>query len=406
METSSFLPLIVPDSVHTKTRLRYPDPRNSSKKLVLPPVDLQPALLIVGNSDPLIAPVARRNGIAVAPARRRGIQTDLLLDGPAVAQPERGDVALQVEAVGARRGEQVPPRHGERAHVAAVHGVVLGDPRRYQRERVVRVHGHVRLGVDDVLAEPVPGLHQGVQVVARRVHGDPAGVVLRGRGVHGPHEAHLARGFLLVHPELVGFQVGRVEPGLGRVEDHAVYTGVWLVLIVLGVLGERAGLRNREHRAVSRVRIEWVAVDGIWRLFRCEEKDGTCVRVGGCGLSYCDEKGSATRVGSLEAGIDDIRPEGEENVRWWSIGWEASWTISVGLFTEKLDHFFMAAPYMFFLACWNACSVREAQAAAVTQGSNVGDDLPRMSSTKSAHLWESLSVLPVRTSASHRRMPQ
>ncbi len=27
--------------------------------------------------------------------------------------------------------------------------------------------------------------------------------------------------------------------------------------------------------------------------------------------------------------------------------------ISVGLFTAKLDHFFIAAPYRFFFACWH-----------------------------------------------------
>lgn len=158
--------LVVPDSIHPKARFGDTTPGDAPQKLIFPPIDLNPALLVVRDSKPLIAPIARRHSIAVSAARGRRVKADLLRDGPAIAQPERGDVALQIEAVGPARREQVPPRPGQRAHVAAVHGVVLRDPRRDQRVRVVRVHGHVRHRVDDVLAEPVARLHERVQVLA------------------------------------------------------------------------------------------------------------------------------------------------------------------------------------------------------------------------------------------------
>lgn len=45
------------------------------------------------------------------------------------------------------------------------------------------------------------------------------------------------------------------------------------------------------------------------------------------------------------------------NSRSLPIGWDASCTISVGLLTAKLDHFFMAEPYRFFLSCCTVLSV-------------------------------------------------
>jgi hypothetical protein len=40
------------------------------------------------------------------------------------------------------------------------------------------------------------------------------------------------------------------------------------------------------------------------------------------------------------------------NVPWPPMGCEEWWWISVGLSTVKLDHFFMAAPYIFLFACY------------------------------------------------------
>jgi hypothetical protein len=54
-------------------------------------------------------------------------------------------------------------------------------------------------------------------------------------------------------------------------------------------------------------------------------------------------------MGQLMLLLEIVR--GRKNSRSPPMGCDASWTISVGLRTAKLDHFFMAAPYRFFLAC-------------------------------------------------------
>lgn len=278
--------LVIPDGIHTKAGFGDPHPCHAAKMLVLPAVNLQPALLVVGDGDPLITPIARRDGVAVAAARRGGVETDLLLDGAAVAQAEGGDVALQVEAVGAGRGEQIAAGARQGAHVAAVHGVVAGDAGRNQGVAVVRVNGQVRVRVDDVLAQPVARLHQGVQVLARRVHGHPARVIARRGRVDGPHERQLAAvaAVLAVHPQLVGLEVGRVQPRLGRIEDHAVDARVGLVLVVLDVLGQGAARRGGENGTVAGVLVEGVAVDGIRWLLGGQEEDGAGVGFCRCGL--------------------------------------------------------------------------------------------------------------------------
>ena len=159
-------PLVVPDSVHAKPRLWDATPRDAPEELVLPPVYLDPPFLVVRDGEPLLAPVARCHRIAVPATRRRRVETNLLFDRPAVPHPERRNVALQVEAVGPARREQVPSRLAQRAHVAAVHGVRIGDAGRDQRVRVVRVHRHVCRWIDHVFAEPVARLHERVQVLS------------------------------------------------------------------------------------------------------------------------------------------------------------------------------------------------------------------------------------------------
>ena len=267
--------LVVPDRVHTEAGLRYPDPGYTTEELVLPPIYLDPALLVVRDSQPLVAPIAGRNGVAVAPAGRRRVEADLRLDGAAIPQPEGRDVTLQIEAVGPARGEEVPPGLRQAADIATVHGVVPRDPRRNERVRVVRVDRHVGCRIDDVLAETVARLHEGVQVFPRRVHGDPARVVARVRGVDAADELEAAGPGLRcrlsplglpVHPQLIRPQVRRVEVRLGRIEHHAVDARVGLVGVVLGVLGERTGRRHGEDGAVARVIVEGVAVDGVRRL--------------------------------------------------------------------------------------------------------------------------------------------
>src|SRR5688572_1372112 len=79
---------VIPDGVHSESGLRDADARDAVQELVLPPVHLDPALLVVRDGQPLVAPVARGDGIAVAAAGRGGVQAQLLLDAAAVAQAE------------------------------------------------------------------------------------------------------------------------------------------------------------------------------------------------------------------------------------------------------------------------------------------------------------------------------
>lgn len=287
--------LIIPNSIHTKPRLRNSYSGNPVQVLILPPIDLQPALLVVRNRHPLVAPRARADGVTVPAARRRRAEEQLLLDASAVAQLEACNVALQLELVRARRREHVLAAEGECADVGAIEalaglGVLLGDSRRDQGEAVVGVDGHVRGRVDDVLADAVAGLHQGVQVVARGVHGDPARVVTGIGGVDGADQLNFTGRKLAVRPQLVGRQVGRVEVGLGRVEHHAVDARVLLVFVVLDVLLELAGVGHGEDVAVAGELVEGVGIDGVGGLLGREKEDGAGVGVGVVGTGCTMQK--------------------------------------------------------------------------------------------------------------------
>lgn len=106
----------------------------------------------------------------------------------------------------------------------------------------VRKDGHVSRRVDEIFADAVALFHEGVEILAGRVDGDPSRVVARVGAVDGADELELwGLGLLLlVDPELVGCEIGRVEVRLGRVEDHAVDAGVGLVLVVLDVVRQGA----------------------------------------------------------------------------------------------------------------------------------------------------------------------
>lgn len=168
---------IVPDGVHSESRLRHPSPGHSGQVLILPAVNLQPSLLIVSQGNPIIAPVAGGHGIAVPATGGCGVEADLANDGAVGIKLEGGDVARQVKRVGPRRSKEVCARVRESTHVGAVHGPSVGKAGRDERVAFVRVHGHVGRGIHEVFAYPVAPFHEGVQVVAGRVHGDPSGVV-------------------------------------------------------------------------------------------------------------------------------------------------------------------------------------------------------------------------------------
>lgn len=186
--------LIIPDGIHAEPRLRDTHPRNTSQELVLPPINLQPPLLIIRNGNPFVRPVARRNGIAMPAAGGRRIEADLALDGAAVGQLEGGDVAREVEAVRAGRSEEVAARMGQGADVGAVLGPAVGDAGGDERVVAVGEDGDAGGRVDEVLAEAVALFHEGVEIVSRGVDGDPAGVIARVGAVDGADELELRRG--------------------------------------------------------------------------------------------------------------------------------------------------------------------------------------------------------------------
>lgn len=170
---------------------------------------------------------------------------------------------------------------GEGADVGAVH--LCGrawDARGDEREGAVGVDGEAGGRVDDVFAEAVAGLHEGVEVAAGGVDGDPAGVVAGVRGVDGADELEFGAvgGGLLVDPELVGREVGGVEEGFCGVEHHAVDARVGVVGVVLDVCLEGARGGDGEDVAVGGVLVERVAVDCVGGLLRREEEDcaGVC----------------------------------------------------------------------------------------------------------------------------------
>lgn len=85
--------LVVPDGVHTKTRLLDIAMSNTAKELLVPPVDLDEALLIIGQSQPLITPGARANGVGMSTTGGCRVETDLALDITRLIELERCDVS-------------------------------------------------------------------------------------------------------------------------------------------------------------------------------------------------------------------------------------------------------------------------------------------------------------------------
>ena len=88
--------LIIPDGIHTKARLLDITMRDSTQKLLVPSINLDETLFIVRQSQPLIRPRARANGIGVTTTCGGGVQANLALDATILAELEGGDVAGQV----------------------------------------------------------------------------------------------------------------------------------------------------------------------------------------------------------------------------------------------------------------------------------------------------------------------
>ena len=112
--------LIIPDSIHAKALLRNVHTRHTRQLLVTPAVHLDEAQLVVAQSNPLVAEVARADGVGVTTAGGCGVDEELALNLTRGAQLEGSDVAGHVEVVGAGGGEQVLAALGGEGYVAAV----------------------------------------------------------------------------------------------------------------------------------------------------------------------------------------------------------------------------------------------------------------------------------------------
>lgn len=73
----------------------------------MPAIDLYKALLVIGQGQPFVAPIARSNGIGMPATCWRGVKAQLPLNIACRTEPEGGEVAGEVERIGARGGKEV-----------------------------------------------------------------------------------------------------------------------------------------------------------------------------------------------------------------------------------------------------------------------------------------------------------
>jgi hypothetical protein len=145
----------------------------------------------------------------------------------------------------------------------------------------VRIDWQLGLRIDHILAQPVPRLHQRIQIISTWVHFDPSGVIFRSRRLS---EAHCLQSTFLIDLSVTPYpvcpHVCAVEVGFRRIKYHAVDSGLLAVFKVLDVLFNVTGCVDREDVPVPGVIVKGVAVYGVrWFLSRKEE-DGAGLGVG------------------------------------------------------------------------------------------------------------------------------
>ncbi len=173
-----------------------------------------------------------------------------------------------------------------------------------QGEAVVRIYREMRCRVNHVLANPIPSLHESVQIVAGWMHGYPARMVLRRWRIQAAYQFNLARWQLLVRPKLVCGQVCRVEVCLCRIKDHAVDARVGLVRVILDIGLKRARSGDREDISKASVVVERIGIDSVRRLLGGQEEDRARISLGAIGLCCCIlERGLR---GSWAQGLKDL----------------------------------------------------------------------------------------------------
>jgi hypothetical protein len=74
-------------------------------------------------------------------------------------------------------------------------------------------------------------------------------------------------------------------------------SGLWNVFVVLNVFRQSTILVDFENVSVTCIVVEWICVDVIWRLLRCQQEYGSCVGIrslsGGCNSMRKDSNGNA-----------------------------------------------------------------------------------------------------------------
>lgn len=99
-----------------------------------------------------------------------------------------------------------------------------------------------------------------------------------------------------MRPDLVGGQIGRVEVGLCRVENHAVDTGLGVIFVVLHIAVQSPIGLDGKHVTVASVVVERVAVDIVGRLTGGEDEYRTSVGLAAGGESCMRSAGDLQRT--------------------------------------------------------------------------------------------------------------
>lgn len=135
--------------------------------------------------------------------------------------------------------------------------------------------------INHIHCQSVTSLHQGIQILATRVHLNPTRVITRMRSLKTIEQSQLTSlSILFVCPDFVGLEIGGVEVGLGRIKDHAVNASVGIILVVLDILIKGTILGDGEDVSIAGVLVEWVTVDIVWGLVGGQNEDGAGVGVG------------------------------------------------------------------------------------------------------------------------------
>lgn len=99
------------------------------------------------------------------------------------------------------------------------------------------------------------------------MHRHPPGVVSRRWGIDAVDKGELACvAILLMCPDLVPSQVGRIKVGFRGIKNHSMYSRHGDILIVLNVDFHAAALVDRENIAVAGMVVEGVSIDIVRRL--------------------------------------------------------------------------------------------------------------------------------------------